>query len=158
MSATSSDRVAIEMRVAARHVFEHALAEASVDRAFQRHVSCDRGVLRVCEDLYDLDSYNRVLVVSIGKAAHSMVNALEMQAGSRFEGIVAGSVQPANQLHNFRYFCGGHPAPNADSIRAADAILKSLNTLNASSLAIFMISGGGSSIVEKPIDEEISLE
>ena len=158
MSAVSSDRVAIEMRVAARHLFEHALAEASIDRAFQRHVSCDRGVLRVCEDLYDLDSYNRVLVVSIGKAAHSMVNALEMQAGSRFEGIVASSVEPANQLHNFRYFCGGHPAPNAESIRAAEAILKSLNTLNSSSLAIFMISGGGSSIVEKPIDEEISLE
>jgi len=87
-----------------------------------------------------------------------MVNALEMQAGSRFEGIVASSVEPASQLHNFRYFCGGHPTPNAESIRAADAILKSLNTLNASSLAIFMISGGGSSIVEKPIDEEISLE
>ncbi|HZQ70869.1 MAG TPA: DUF4147 domain-containing protein [Terriglobales bacterium] len=158
MSAASSDRVAIEMRVAARHLFEHALAEASIDRAFQRHVSCDRGVLRVCEDLYDLDSYSRVLVVSIGKAAHTMVNALEMQAGSRFEGIVAGSVPPASQLRNFRYFCGGHPTPNAESIRAAEAILKSLGTLNPSSLAIFMISGGGSSIVEKPMDDEISLE
>jgi len=146
------------MRVAARHLFEHALAEASIDRAFQRHVSCDRGVLRVCEDLYDLDSYSRVLVVSIGKAAHTMVNALEMQAGSRFEGIVAGSVPPASQLRNFRYFCGGHPTPNAESIRAAEAILKSLGTLNPSSLAIFMISGGGSSIVEKPMDDEISLE
>lgn len=158
MSAASSDRVAIEMRVTARHLFEHALAEASIDRAFQRHVSCDRGVLRVCEDLYDLNSYNRVLVVALGKAAHSMVNALEMQAGSRFEGIVASSVEPANQLHNFRYFCGGHPTPNAESMRAAEAILKSLNTLNASSLAVFMISGGGSSIVEKAIEDDISLE
>jgi hypothetical protein len=62
------------------------LAEASIDRAFQRHVDCDRGVLRVCEDLHDLDSYNRVLVISIGKAAHAMVNSLEMQAGNRFQG------------------------------------------------------------------------
>src|SRR5581483_4863158 len=158
MSAASSDRVAIEMRVAARHLFEHALAEASIDRAFQRHVSCDRGVLRVCEDLYDLDSYSRVLVVSIGKAAHTMVNALEMQAGSRFEGIVASSIQPSSQLHNFRYFCGWHPTPTAESIRAAEAILKSLNVLNATSLVIFLISGGGSSIAEKPIDDEIPLE
>lgn len=157
MSAASSDRVAIEMRVTARHLFEHALTETSIDRAFQRHVSCDRGVLRVCEDLYDLDSYNRVFVISVGKAAHSMATALEMQAGSRFEGIVATSVEPAHQLRNFRYFLGGHPVPNAESSRAAEAMLKSLGTLNASSLAIFLLSGGGSAIAEKPIDDEISI-
>ena len=37
-------------------------------------------------------------------------------------------------------------------------MLKSLSAQNASSLVIFMLSGGGSSIVEKPIDDEISLE
>jgi glycerate 2-kinase len=146
------------MRVTARHLFEHALAEASIDRAFQRHVDCDRGVLRICEDLHDLDSYNRVLVISIGKAAHAMVNSLEMQAGNRFEGIVASSVDPVSQVRGFRYFRGGHPLPNQESIRAAEAILKSLSAQNASSLVIFMLSGGGSSIVEKPIDDEISLE
>ncbi len=114
------------MRVTARHLFEHALAEASIDRAFQRHVDCDRGVLRICEDLHDLDSYNRVLVISIGKAAHAMVNSLEMQAGNRFEGIVASSVDPASQVRGFRYFRGGHPLPNQESIRAAEAMLKSL--------------------------------
>jgi len=38
------------------------------------------------------------------------------------------------------------------------AILKSLSAQNAASLVIFMLSGGGSSIAEKPIDDEISLE
>lgn len=146
------------MRVMARQLFEHALAEASIDRAFQRHIDCERGVLRVCEDLYDLDSYSRVLVISIGKAAHSMVNSLEMQAGSRFEGIVASSAEPASQARGFRYFRGGHPLPNQESLRAAEAMLKSLSGQNASSLVIFLLSGGGSSIAEKPIDDEISLE
>ncbi len=152
------ERLALEMRVTARHLFEHALNEASVDRAFQRHVDCERGVLRVCEDLYHLSSYSRVLVISIGKAAHTLVNALEMQAGSRFEGIVASSVEPASQVKGFRYFRGGHPTPNQESIRAAEAMLKSLNGQNTSSLVIFMLSGGGSSIAEKPIDDEISLD
>ena len=146
------------MRVTARDLFERALGEASIDRAFERHVHCDRGVLRVCEDLFDLDSYSRVFVVSIGKAAHTLVNALEMQAGSRFEGIVAGSVAPATQLRGFRYFLGGHPTPNAESIRAAEAMLKSLHSQNATSLVIFLLSGGGSSVAEKPIDDEISLD
>jgi hydroxypyruvate reductase len=157
-SATDREKLALDMRVTARHLFEHGLAEASIDRAFQRHVDCDRGVLRICEDLHDLDSYNRVLVISVGKAAHAMVNSLEMQAGNRFEGIVASSVDPASQVRGFRYFRGGHPLPNQESIRAGEAILKSLSAQNTSSLVIFMLSGGGSSIVEKPIDDEISLE
>lgn len=148
---------AIEMRVIARDLFERALAESSIDGAFQRHVACERGVLRVCEDLYDLHAYNRAFVVSIGKAAHTMVNALEMQAGENFEGIVASSIEPQSQIRGFRYFLGGHPAPNDESIRAADAVLKSLGGLNTASLVIFLLSGGGSSIAEKPIDDEISL-
>jgi glycerate 2-kinase len=145
------------MRVTARQLFEHALAESSIDRAFERHVVCERGVLRVREDLYDLHSYHRVFVVSLGKAAHTMVNALEMQAGERFEGIVASSVEPASQIRGFRYFLGGHPVPNQESIRAAEAMIRSLDSQDASSLVIFLLSGGGSSIAEKPIDNDISL-
>jgi hydroxypyruvate reductase len=157
-SSANRERVAIEMRVTARHLFEHALTEASIGRAFERHVECERGVLRIREDLYALDSYNRVLVMAIGKAAHAMVNALEMQAGSRFKGIVASSVEPASQVRGFRYYQGGHPTPNAESLRSAEAMLKSLHALDASSLAIFLLSGGGSSICEKPVDVEISLD
>ena len=158
LSDANRERRAIEMRVTARQIFERALGESSIDRAFERHVSCERGVLRICEDLYDLHSYNRVLVVSIGKAAHTMVSSLAIQAGDNFEGIVASSVQPTSQARGFRYFHGGHPTPNEESICAAEAMLKSLGAQNAASLVIFMLSGGGSSMAEKPIDNDISLE
>jgi glycerate 2-kinase len=148
-----------QMRETAREIFRHALAEASIAQAFARHVHCERGVLRVCEDLYHLDSYSRVLVVSIGKAGHTMVEALTQLVGqSSLEGIVASSVEPSAQVRSFRYFRGGHPTPNAESIHAANAIRKALDAQAAASLVIFMISGGGSSIVEKPIDDEISLD
>jgi len=145
------------MRDSAREIFTAALKNASIASAFSRHVHCDRSVLRIREDLYDLNSYQRVFVVAIGKAAHTMTEALVAQVGGRVEGIVASSVEPASQVHGYRYFRGGHPTPTAESIRAAQAILKSLNSLNAASLAVFMLSGGGSSIVEKPADDEISL-
>lgn len=145
------------MRDTAREIFSEALRNASISSAFSRHVHCERAILRIREDLYDLDSYNRVFVVSIGKAAHTMAAALESQVGSRLGGIVGSSVEETNQIHGFRYFHGGHPTPTAESIHAAQAILKSLDSLDSASLAIFMISGGGSSIVEKPIDDEISL-
>lgn len=145
------------MRDTAREIFAAALKNASIENAFARNVHCERRVLRIGEDLHDLDLYNRVFVVSIGKAAHTMVAALEAQVGSSLEGIVASSVEPASQVRGFRYFRGGHPTPTAESIQAAGAILKSLDALDSTSLAIFMISGGGSSIVEKPVDDEISL-
>jgi hydroxypyruvate reductase len=148
-----------KMRDTAREIFRHALAEASIAKAFSRHVHCERGVLRVCEDLYDLQAYSRVLVVSIGKAGHTMAEALTQQVGeSSLEGIVACSVEPPAQMRGFRYFRGGHPTPNAESIRAASAIRKALDAQTAASLVVFMISGGGSSIVEQPIDDEISLD
>jgi glycerate 2-kinase len=147
------------MRQTAREIFLHALHEASIPKAFNRHVQSDHGILRICEDLYDLNAYSRVAVISIGKAAHTMTEALTQQAGQfALEGIVATPVQPATQVRGFRYFHGGHPLPNAESIRAAEAILKLLNAQTAASLVIFMLSGGGSAVVEKPIDNEISLD
>jgi glycerate 2-kinase len=155
--APERDQQFRRMRDVAREIFNSALKNASIESAFARNVHCERRVLRIGEDLHDLDSYHRVFVVSIGKAAHTMAAALEVQVGSSLEGIVASSVEPASQIRGFRYFRGGHPTPTADSIRAAEAILKSLASLDSASLAIFMISGGGSSIVEKPVDDEVSL-
>lgn len=144
------------MKQMARYIFEHGLRESTIGQAFARSVDCERGVLRISEDLYDLNSYSRVLVISMGKAAHSMLTALQEQTGERFEGIVASSVAPDFQVRGFRYFHGGHPLPNAESLRAAEAMLKSVNTLNESSLVIYLVSGGASATVEKPVDDEIS--
>lgn len=146
------------MKEIARHIFEHALRESSINQAFSKHVHCERGVLRISEDLYDLNSFSRVFVISLGKAAHTMLVALHEQAGERFEGIVASPIEPEFHVRGFRYFQGGHPLPNAESIRAADAMLKSLNALDESALVIHLISGGGSATAEKPIDAEISLD
>jgi glycerate 2-kinase len=146
------------MREKACAIFQQTLVEASIGAGFARHVHYERGVLRVRDDLYDLHSYSRVLVVSLGKAGHTMVEALSAQVGASLEGIVASSMEPAAQVHGFRYFRGGHPTPNAESIEAAGAILRALGVLPVSALVIFLLSGGGSSIVEKPIDDEISLD
>ncbi len=146
------------MRDAARSIFLEALPQASIAKGFGRHVQCERGILRVREDLYDLHSYSHVLAISLGKAGHSMAESLVAQVGSLAQGIIATPVLPDAQLHGFRYFQGGHPMPNAESIQAAGAMLRAVEAQPASALVIFMLSGGGSSIVEKPIDDEISLD
>jgi len=158
MTAPASESQIHAMRDAARSIFLEALSQASITKGFERHVQCERGILRVREDLYDLHAYSKVLVISLGKAGHTMAEALAAQVGSLAQGIVATPVLPDAQVHGFRYFRGGHPMPNAESIQAAAAVLRALEAQPASALVIFMLSGGGSSIVEKPIDDEISLD
>jgi len=152
------DKLAAQMREVARQIFEDALAHASVSSAFEQHLQYEQGVLRVCEDLYNLDVFSRVLAVAIGKAAHTMAEALVKQLGSRVAGFVASSVNPPQRLAQFVYFHGGHPLPNEESVRAATAIQSVLETLDENSLVIYLMSGGGSAIVERPIFGQISLD
>jgi hydroxypyruvate reductase len=145
------------MRTLVREIFLHALSEAAIEKAFDRHISCERGVLRIGDDLHDLQSYSRVLAVSFGKAGQRMAECLARQTGTLVTGIIADPNPPAQQLPGYRYFAGSHPQPNQESVRAGEAMLKSLGGMNPQSLVIYMISGGGSSVVEKPVDSEISL-
>jgi hydroxypyruvate reductase len=149
-----------EMRASAREIFKHALKESSIECGFSRNLHYERGILRVGADLYDLGTYSRVFVVSFGKAAHSSLEALISRLGSGVgaAGIVCAPTLPKSQVFGFRYFEGGHPMPNHESLRAAEAILRSLDSMNGRSLVIYLISGGGSAIVEKPISDQISFE
>jgi glycerate 2-kinase len=139
-----------------RRIFRHTMDECSIPKTFARQVSCDRGVLRIADDLYGLAGFDRVVVIAIGKAAHTMTEALVAQVGPGLRGVVAGSTDPAAMLPGFEYFRGGHPLPDAGSLRAADGILRALRTASDQSLVIFLISGGGSAVVEKPV-HDISL-
>ncbi len=130
----------------------------SVASAFERHVHYSRGVLRICDDLYHLDSYSRVLIVAFGRSAHEMCEAMAAQLGALGGGIISATERVGRpQVAGFRYFHGGAEVPNEESLRAAEAILKSLAALDAKALVIYLISAG-SAMVEAPVDETISLQ
>ncbi len=153
----ASEAVFRDMRAQARDMFSFALAECDIARAFSHHVSCNGGQLRIGRDVYDLESFSRTLVVAIGKAAHPMVEALADTAGAGLLGVVASSNPAPAQVFGFRYFSGGHPLPNQDSLRAGDAILKLLAATSSRTLVIYCLSGGASAIAEKPIHDTITL-
>jgi len=152
------EKIVTQMRDVARQIFLDTLSQSSVEAAFERHVAYDRGILRIGDDLYNLDSFTRLLVIAIGKAGHSMAEALVNQVGTRAAGFVVSSVNPPERLAQFLYFHGGHPVPNEDSVRAATAIQSVLETLDQSSLVIYLLSGGGSATLERPIFSQISLD
>src|ERR1019366_4254263 len=156
-STPPSEVLAREMRDRAREMFEHALAECSIPRAFSKQVLYERGELSLGNEAYALGAFSRTLVVSIGKAADTMAEALANTVGNRFTGIIACPNAPPTQLFGFRYFLGGHPLPNEESLCAGDAILRLLGAPSAQTLVVYLISGGASAIAEKPINAGISL-
>ncbi|MFB3815772.1 MAG: glycerate kinase [Terriglobales bacterium] len=140
-----------EYRDVLRRILHRALEDCSIAKAFARQVQYDRGVLRIAEDLYGLPGYDKVLAVSIGKAAYTMAQALAQQVGRTVQGVAAGPTDPERMLPRFEYFRGGHPLPDAGSMRAAEGILRALRSVSEQSLVIFLLSGGGSAVVEKPL-------
>jgi hydroxypyruvate reductase len=92
-----------------------------------------------------------------------MAVALEDVLGDQIsEGVIAAhAVNAGERKLSKRWLCfeGGHPLPNEASLAAAEAAFALLNRANQDrALVIFLISGGGSAMLEAPISKEITLE
>ena len=98
-------------------------------------------------------------VVAFGKAARLMAAVLcEILGGKVEAGVIVGPAEPAEKMDRFRYFAGGHPYPNSGSLEGARAALKLVSNLSPGDTVIFLVSGGGSSLFELPLDPEITLD
>ena len=103
--------------------------------------------------------YRDIRVVALGKAAAEMAASFDALIGpGRSTGIVATTTPAASPRPNFRYFVGGHPYPNAQSFQAAGAALDLLEGAGEDCSVVFLISGGGSAALEKPLFDDISLD
>ncbi|MBU22094.1 MAG: glycerate kinase [Acidobacteria bacterium] len=134
-------------------VFRRSLARVEIDAILRARVRARDSVLTVDDDVIDLRSVRRIVVVAIGKAAVPMTASLAGALAPReFEGLVVGPDLPAAPLPGCAYHVGGHPLPDARSLAAARAVLDRLRRVGADDLVIHLLSGGGSALFEQPID------
>ncbi len=97
-------------------------------------------------------------VIAFGKAANEMSLALhEILGGEIASGVVVAPTAPAAPLKRFCYVLGSHPYPSAGSVEGAGAALDLVTGLGHDDLVIFLISGGGSALFEKPLLPEVTL-
>lgn len=97
-------------------------------------------------------------IVAFGKAANRMAAVLvEILGGAIDAGVVVSPAPPAHPLDRLRYFTGGHPYPNAGSLEGAEAALELVSGLTTDDVVIFLVSGGGSALFEKPLDPAVTL-
>ena len=102
--------------------------------------------------LKGLDFPGRVLLVAAGKAAWQMAKAASEVLGSRIEkGVVVtkyGHVM--GPIANFDCYEAGHPVPDENSFKGTQAALDLVTGLKPEDTVLFLLSGGGSALFEKP--------
>ena len=148
-----------ELKQLARQIFHETLAAIDIPTTMQRKLR-RAGTLLVCNEMrIDLRKFDKMRVVAFGKGAHSMVEGLTLVLAPflGFEGVVSAPTAPRRPLPGMKYFVAGHPIPNEESWKAAEAILGLLKKCDEKTLVFFLLSGGGSALVELPLDARQTL-
>src|SRR5215467_2224619 len=129
-----------DLKQLARQIFLQTLAAIDIPAAMQRKLTRVGTRLRCDSFEVDLRAFDRVCVVAIGKAAHSMVRGLEGVLGDsvKLDGVVAAPTTPSEVTNGLEYFAAGHPIPNSESWKAAESILALLKSCNERTLVFFL--------------------
>jgi len=99
------------------------------------------------------------LVLALGKAARPMTEAL-LQAlpDCPLRGLVVTPAPDDAPLGPFERIAGGHPFPDAGSLRSGARALDLARSVQAQEDVLFLVSGGGSSLCEAPLDPSIGVD
>lgn len=140
-----------DLKQLARRIFQETLSAIDIPQTMQRKLRREGTRVHCGEAGVDLARFRELRVVAIGKAAHAMMEGLAEVLSPDFhaKGIVAAPTDTACPIEGMRYFKAGHPVPNQESLDAAREILAMLKRCGEDSLVIFLLSGGGSALVEQ---------
>ncbi len=147
-----------KMRLDADTIFRAAVTAVDAEQCVRRFVGLAGSSLQVGGETYDLDAFERVLVVGTGKASPRMGVALEGLLGDRVTtGLINTKYGHTEPLDRIRTAECGHPVPDQAGVAGTDEILSLLRDTCEQDLVICLISGGGSALMPAP-SQGISLE
>ena len=130
-------------------------AEIIIRKAI-KEVLPDKAVRSVLGNRKNMEN---VYVVAVGKAAWKMAHTCQEIFGSHIrKGIILTKYGHSKQnLENFEIIEAGHPIPDNNSILGTQKIIDMVKELTEKDNILFLLSGGGSSLFEKPV-QGITLE
>ncbi len=140
----------------AHHIFLDTMAMIGVPRAMRSKLKREAGAL--VAGAVSIPLLRPPRVIAFGKAAIGMTAVLdEILSGQIETGVVVAPSEPTKKLERFRYFVGGHPYPNSGTLEGTEVVLELLHKLTPDDFVIFLVSGGGSALLEEPLDKTITL-
>ena len=120
-------------------------------RAALQKVMPDEAVVRALKDKSFHEG--RIYLVAAGKAAGQMAKTAESVLGDKLQAGVCvtkyGHVQGA--ISKVVCYEAGHPIPDENSFKGTQAALDMVSNLTEEDTVVFLLSGGGSALFEKPL-------
>ena len=149
-----------DLKQSALRIFHQTLAAIDIPLAMRRKLGRSGSRIFVNGAPFDLAAFERICAISIGKASLAMARGLAelLSPDFRAEGIVVAPTAASATPEGFREIVAGHPVPDKGSFAAGRAILDLLADTNQQTLVLFLLSGGGSALVELPLDPGVALE
>lgn len=105
-------------------------------------------------------SAGKVILVAAGKGAWQMAKAAHELLGDEIdEGIVITKYDHAKgAISNLQIYEAGHPIPDDNSFEATQKAIDMVSSLSSEDTVLFLLSGGGSALFEKPLVDKKTLE
>ncbi len=100
---------------------------------------------------YDLEGFveKEITLLGSGKAVAGMVKALLAQGVKVKKSFLVSHVHET--VPGVEMFVSSHPVPSSQSVEAAEKLMKIMAELKAEEQFVYLLSGGSSALVEKPI-------
>jgi len=136
-------------------ILEAGLKAADPENIIPKYVTPEE--IKINGDVIKLGDFSNIYTVAFGKAGDSMTRALNAIIPIK-NGIIVIPKGSKSKIKGkkFQIFNSGHPKPDKTSIKAAKEITKFLQNRRKEELTIFLVSGGGSSLIAIP--DDITLE
>ena len=144
-----------DLRAYAHKLQQAALAAVEPAAGVRRHVHREEDMLIVAGRGYDLRDYERVFVIGGGKAAAPMAATIADTLGELLnDGTVVtkyGHTISQSPTSNLQILEAGHPVPDENSVRGAQAVVDLARRATERDLVICLISGGSSALLTLPV-------
>ncbi len=149
-----------DLKQLARDIFHETLAALDIPLTMRQKLARNGSRIRIDNTAIDLSAYDRIVVIAIGKASVAMARGFAdlLASDFPFEGVLVAPHESIAYVRGFRVMGAGHPIPDGGSIAAARAIVELLSQCDSRTLIFFLLSGGGSSLIELPLDPNVTLE
>ena len=138
-----------DKRRACLKILESGLQAADPEKIIAKYVAPNK--IRIGDDVLDITRYSAIYSVAFGKAGDSMTRALNsiIQIKSGIIVIPKGSKSKIKG-RKFQIFNSRHPVPDQTSVKAAKEVMKFVQNKRSDELIVFLVSGGGSSLLAMP--------
>jgi len=130
-------------------ILESGLSAANPENIISKYVTPEKII--VDDKTIDIAKYSNIYSVAFGKAGDSMTRALNaiIPVKSGIIVIPKGS-RSTIRGKKFQIFNSRHPEPDQTSVKAAKEVIKFVHNKKSDELIIFLVSGGGSSLLAMP--------